>query len=371
VGDYALACAPKGIILPQGTTEIGDYAFEGCTGSFTIPKSVKSIGDGAFYKMKLKLAESNEYFKISEGVLYNKKGTELIRAFNVSGSFSIPSDVTSIRKYAFAYSKISAITTSENMKEIPDYAFYKCTSLTALSVTKGIKSIGNYAFAYNSKLADIILPDTLQTIGSYAFVYNKGLSALNLPGSLKYIGTRAFDKTAAAAVSIPASVTSIGRNAFGLYSNGINAAWVALTFEEGNPVYEQKDQIVYKKGTSIVLMLILDASSEEIRLPEGITDICDINLINFRLEMQLILPASVTHLDTAIFSYYTDREDIGTVQFEGDTPPSLTFHEDTVFHIIAAVPAAAKEAYQKAFNDTPNRELQTVNITAPIPARSY
>ena len=128
IGDYALASSSEGLKLPEGTTYIGNYAFDSSVGTLTIPKNVSYIGEGAFNKMKLDIDKDNKHFKIDDGVLYTIDGTQIIRAFDVSGPFTIPSEVTTIMPYAFAYSNITEITSSENMKVIPNYAFYNCTS---------------------------------------------------------------------------------------------------------------------------------------------------------------------------------------------------------------------------------------------------
>ncbi|MBH1940764.1 leucine-rich repeat protein [Mobilitalea sibirica] len=360
VGDYALALAPKGTKLPQGTTNIGNYAFDGCIGTFTIPKDVSSIGEGAFYKMKLKLEEGNKYYKISNGVLYNMEGTELIRAFDLSGAFTIPSKVTSIKQYAFAYSNVTEITTSENMKELPEYAFYQCPKLTKVIVTEGIEAIGNSSF-YDTKLSDVTLPDSLITIGDYAFFNNKSLKSINLPPKIMSIGTKAFYRTGISKVRVPASVKEIRREAFGLYSTGDNSG-VTITFEEGNDYFEQIDNIVYKKGTSRVLMIILDPNSETIVLPEGLKEVDEINFINFNQAMQLVIPDTVTVINGKIFNYYLDREDVGTVRFSGIEAPEIKLDDATIFHIHAFVPNEGKASYEEAFSISPNNEIQTVRF---------
>lgn len=361
VGDYALALAPKGIKLPQGTTSIGNYAFDGCTGTFTIPKNVSSIGEGAFYKMKLNLEEDNKYFKISDGILYNIEGTEIIRAFDLSGAFSIPSTVTSINQYAFAYSNVTEVTTSENMNKIPDYAFYQCAKLTSITVTEGIETIGNYAF-YGNKLTHVSLPNTLSAIGDHSFLNNKSLTSINLPHKITSVGTRAFYRTSITEVRIPASVAEIGREAFGLFLGAESSLGVSIIFDEGNNYYEQKDNIIYEKGTSNILMMILNPNSESILIPEGLEQIGYINFINFNQEMQLVIPNTVTTIDTKIFSYYIDPEDIGIVRFIGTEAPTLKVDEDTKFHIYALASIVGKASYEKAFSVLPNKNIQTVSF---------
>lgn len=361
VGDYALALAPKGIELPSGTTSIGKFAFDGCTGTFTIPKNVSFIGEGAFYKMKLKLEDGNKYYKIDNGILYNIDGRQLIRAFNISGAFSIPSNVSSIMPYAFAYSKISEITSSDNMKEIPDYAFYQCPQLKKVILTDGIEAIGKSAF-YSCNLTHVTLPDSLLSIGDFAFFYNKSLASISLPHNIKSLGIRAFYLTDISHVFIPASLMEIGREAFSLYRGYDKSLGVDITFDEGNSYFEQIDNIIYRKGKSNILMMILDPNSDSILFPEGTKEIGDINLINFYQEMQMVIPETVTTIDSKIFSYYTDPEDVGSVRFESASAPSLIVDEDAVFHINALVPNEGKAAYEELFSVLPDKNIQTVRF---------
>ena len=53
--------------------------------------------------------------------------------------------------------------------EIPDHAFYGCSSLTSISLPNGVTSIGDEAFSECSSLTSISLPDGVTSIGEGAF----------------------------------------------------------------------------------------------------------------------------------------------------------------------------------------------------------
>ena len=78
-----------------------------------------------------------------------------------------------------------------------------------------VTSIGEEAFYNNTALTRITIPDSVTNIGRRAFSGCTRLSdAFVLPASLESIGEAAFTACAFTSVTIPAKVTSIGANAF-------------------------------------------------------------------------------------------------------------------------------------------------------------
>ena len=136
-------------------------------------------------------------------------------------------------------------------------------NLTSVSMSdnENIIAIGDAAFTSNA-LQSVVLPTNIQTIGNYAFVYNQLSGTLRIPSSLVSIGSDAFNNAGqgnsgnsiqsivfekgshlqtisdhafdgnklSGALTIPSSVTSIGKSAF--YGNQINTLNIGsgLTF---------------------------------------------------------------------------------------------------------------------------------------------
>lgn len=60
------------------------------------------------------------------------------------------------------------------IKDIGNYAFYECSSLTEITIPATVTSIGKYAFADCYSLTKITIPESVENIGKYAFQYMGG-----------------------------------------------------------------------------------------------------------------------------------------------------------------------------------------------------
>ena len=132
------------------------------------------------------------------------------------------------------------ISQENKLAELPDGAFYLCSSLEKINFPSTLKRIGASCFYY-SNLSDVKLNEGLETIDEYAFYFATDCNSIEFPSTLKSIGKSAFlgcpfnaiqlndglSSIGAKAfydnnfkfVIIPASVTSIGEKAFGYISD--------------------------------------------------------------------------------------------------------------------------------------------------------
>ena len=257
----------------KSVTSIGHSAFDGCRGltSITIPNSVTSIGDWAFEHCtgltSINVASGNNYYSDNNGVLFNKKKTELIRYpegksqtsytipnsvtsigvgafFDCTGltSITIPNSVTSIGDGAFEWcTGLTSITIPNSVTSIEGWAFNVCTGLTSITIPNSVKSIGDGAFEYCAGLTSITIPNSVTSIGYRAFYDCTGLTSITLGNSVTSIGYEAFYKcTGLTSITIPNSVTSIGRGAFyytglkDVYYTGSKDEWKAISVGSDN-----------------------------------------------------------------------------------------------------------------------------------------
>lgn len=174
----------------------------------------------------------------------------------------IDDGVTSIGGRAFQNDGgLVSVTIGKGVTEIGESAFQDCKGLTSLTIPASVTTIGNGAFlgcyglntikvedgnpTYDSRQdcnaiietatetllygsSSTVIPDGVKTIASYSF-YNTGITKAELPASVTTIGKNAFrDCRKLASVTIPKGVAEISQHAF-YGCNGMTK----LTIEDG------------------------------------------------------------------------------------------------------------------------------------------
>ena len=261
----------KNITIPYGVNSIEYGTFHDCTSltSITIPSSVTSIGEWAFYNctslqtvhysgteeqwQAISIAIDNECLTRAEIIFkpiidsgsfdniswtLNNQGT-----LTIAGTGEMTLDNLYFDMLNTYGADIHSAVISYGVASVCDNAFTGCSSLTNVSIPETIITVGNYAFSGCSALTRILLPASITSIGtdpfpqttkvlcyqhSYAeswarehgyeviLVDGGGLQhILSLPQNLTHIASQAFlNLTAADAVRIPGTVSSIAEDAF-------------------------------------------------------------------------------------------------------------------------------------------------------------
>lgn len=223
------------LVIPEGYTEIGEEAFYNCQfKTVELPTTLTAIGKSAFadcYQLETVKLGRNE---------------------------------TTIGDEAFyGCSQLKAIDLGPKLTKLGSRAFMDCSSLKSVDLSQTLKTIGSECFKY-SGLTTVIIPSSVTGIGSYAFSECSSLTGayinchLAIPegcfcyctslkevilGSAYSIGDRAFDRCySLEAISIPANIKSIGKNA--LY-------YPVVTTEKGSAAerYCQRNYLEYKTKT--------------------------------------------------------------------------------------------------------------------------
>lgn len=242
ISDYLRPETQGTLTLGKNLRTIGKVAFSGCafTGSLTIPEGVTEIADGTFSSSR-----SNGMFTGTLTLPSTLKtiGASAFSYTDFSGELLIPDGVTSIGANAFKECDGFGGTLSlpDSVKTVGESAFYQCEGFTGLKlpagltkiemrsfahmyglqtevvIPEGVTEIGESAFSC-SYMPSVRLPSTLKKIEKQAFQF-AGLTKITLPNGLETIGDEAFDCwNVNKAIVIPASVKSIGKNAFRRYS---------------------------------------------------------------------------------------------------------------------------------------------------------
>ena len=140
------------LTLPASLTAISSNAFSNCSGltKIIIPASLTTIKDGAFREFagEFIVDPENPNYLCTDGVLFNKSQTRLIQCpTSKTGSYTIPSSVTSLGAESFAYCRgLTSITIPTSVSSIGNYAFVNCSGLTSIFANSGIPVDLTYSF---------------------------------------------------------------------------------------------------------------------------------------------------------------------------------------------------------------------------------
>lgn len=237
IGKYAFSNCESlnSITLSNNLKDIGDEAFESCSSLFEIklPSTLTSIGALAFSQSGVKsinigpnvtnigggslstcehvsVDRSNTTFDSRDNCEAIIKTADNALVIGTSNSY-IPSSVTSIGEFAFAYSKVKEINIPSSVVQISKAAFYNCKELEKISIPSSVTTLGSHAFTSCANLDNIILPSSISKIDRNTFQLCESLKNIEMPGSITEIGTNAFAGCKSlSSITIPSSVTRLG-----------------------------------------------------------------------------------------------------------------------------------------------------------------
>jgi hypothetical protein len=226
-------CAKASFTLPNTLTRVGNYSFLGMRAitSVTLPNSVTAIGDSAFaFCSELTTINLNNVITINNAafrgcsklnnITFSSSLTRInFESFNGCTSLTsitIPSSCTSIEGQAFiGCTSLASITfaSPSNLLSIKGFAFAS-TAISTISIPNSVNTMENAIFNSCANLSTVTLPNTLIEIPAQIFTNCPQLKSFTITSNIKKIGFSAFQSSGLENITIPSTLPYIGDNAF-------------------------------------------------------------------------------------------------------------------------------------------------------------
>lgn len=160
-----------------------------------------------------------------------------------------------------------------------------------------VTAIASRAFYNNDNITGIYFNGGVETIGDEAFYGCESLKNLQLSDSIKTIGEMAFYSTELTSVTLPASVTEIGTNAFGFC-----ASLVSFETPRTNPAYQTIDGNLYSKDGKVLIQYAIGKDDDSFAIPDGVETVKHDAFASSWLK-RISVPASVKVIEDGAFRY--------------------------------------------------------------------
>ncbi len=219
------------------------------------------------------------------------------------------------------------------------------SSVTENGITYTVTKIGNHVFTNNHDIKEVTIPSTVVEIGYWAFGGCSLLATVTIAeGSvLETIGECAFYTTALTEITLPASIKSIGKEAFNTYDIGWNRSFTLICKATiapllGSGAFPNKDDYCGSgKGSLEIVPDCGSGYSEWAQYFEEITGGINVTETTFSTEY------SKEYDGTAIMTYSEgNRQTYNYEDGKGNrfsiTPTAVTFLEDDGYGNISSSP---------------------------------
>ena len=292
---------------------IDSLAFANCRGlnSITISSNM-IINEDSFNNFDVK----DLIFK--DGVSENTIQYMLSKHPDSLTTLSLPSDLSSLDNILISnYDDLTTIHYSGEYKSIPAYFCFNCSQIREFPSSENLKEIGEYAFA-GSSIESFIFPNTLTAIGDYA-----------------------FSETCISNLTLPDSITSIGKHTASQCDNlKIIQIPNSIDFVPINDKnYSLLETIVFSSKTTQILQPFTNSTLlRSVTLPSHVTYITPYCFANCTSLYDINITENLSNISDGLFygcsslsnvEIYSNLESIGSKAFEGCNIYSISYYGET------------------------------------------
>ena len=214
---------------------------------------------------------------------------------NGLGIITFDGDVTSIGKHAFlSRASLVNITIPSSVTSIGEWAFCQCKSLSSIIIPEGVNNIDYGAFLGCESLTSVSLPSSVKSFGLAVFSGCQNLTDITLPNGVTTIGDNVFeDCLSLTSITIPDSVTSIGEGVF----NG------CLSMGSFRGKYASPDGLFLINEGLLIAIAYASFEQGCITIPESVTSIGKEAFRKCSNLTRVTIPNSIARIGRSAFSY--------------------------------------------------------------------
>ena len=228
--------------LSNKLTKLGELAFSDCTSltSIRIPKSLETASCAYYGAGPFKGCLALQNVELETGM--TKIPDNLLASCPGFTAITIPDTVTAIGGGAFRDTCLVNVTIPDTVTKIGDSAFYACKQLATVQLSNKLTKLGELAFSDCTSLTSIRIPKSLETasctyygagpfkgclalqnveletgmakIPDNLLASCPGFTAITIPDSVTQIGKSAFSGSKLESIRIPDTVTGMGDHVF-------------------------------------------------------------------------------------------------------------------------------------------------------------
>lgn len=281
---FATPVSSATLEVPAHVKSIRSGAFGHGLRYAVIPKGVTGIADGAFrncaYLESVTVEEGNPDFVSVNGLVYTRDMTELVCCpRGRRGELIIPEGVKSIRKGALSHNYLTSITLPASLTFIDDMFLYDCVALKDITVASGnaqfasvdgvlyTKDLSHILYLPHEKEGHLDIPEGVTSIDDLGCNWHYNITS----------------------ISIPTTVTSIGKNAF----YGFNDT-LTVSVAEGNKNFVTANGAIYSRDMTELVRVTWKVEGDYI-IPEGVSTISSRAFYRTRVH-SISIPSTVTSI---------------------------------------------------------------------------